>query len=113
MTIKQIMIGAGILFVGFSMGVSMDTQEVEVVREVEKIVEVEKNSDTWRELKEVDDKAYMIADEYIQLCSAGFYAVSNLDSGTLEAVVNQIPEKNKQIEQVAAERQELLQKLGY
>jgi hypothetical protein len=65
MTLKQIGIGAVILLVGIGFGASGKTQvvEKEVIKEVpvETIVEVEKNGDTWRRLKEIDDKGFIVA----------------------------------------------------
>lgn len=120
MSIKQIGIGIAILFIGMMIGASGEVVkeipvEKEVIKEVpvEKIVEVEKNGDTWRRLKEIDDQGFIVAGESMELCSAGFYAVSQLDVNTLEAVAKQIPAKNKEIEALSLERNEVLVKLGY
>jgi hypothetical protein len=49
----------------------------------------------------------------MELCSAGYYAISNNDLGTLEAVAEQIPKKNTEIEALASQRQQVLKELGY
>lgn len=99
---------------GGVIGVSgKDVREVEVIKEVPVEVTVEANDDTWRKLKEVDDQGFMVAGESLELCSAGFYAVSQLDANTLEVVVSQIPAKSEKMTELAQQRQELLKELGY
>lgn len=115
--IKKVGLGVIIFLVGVGYGGIGKTQTItkEVIKEVpvEKIVEVEKNSDTWRELKITDDKGFTASSEAMQLCSAGFYAISNSDIATLELVTKQMKTKTVEITEVAVKRQILLKELGY
>lgn len=87
----------------------------EVVKEVpvEKTVEVEKNGDTWRSLKTVDDQGFVIAGENMTLCSAGFSAVVNGDINEINRVATQVKANTTKLNNLAEDRQELLKKLGY
>jgi hypothetical protein len=104
-------------FIGIGFGGAGKTQtiEKEVVKEVpvEKTVEVEKNGDEWRKLKSIDDEGFIVAGEAMQLCSAGYYAISNGDVNTLEAVTAETKTKTTKMLQLGAERQKVLKTLGY
>ncbi len=82
-------------------------------KEVEKIVEVEKNIKEWRQLKEIDDQGFVYAQESMSLCSEGFIAVSNLDVETMEEVTEKIKLLPAKIQKTATERGIILGKLGY
>ena len=117
MTKKTIAIGIIIFVLGVGIGGAGKTKTVEkeVVREVpvEKTVQVEKNSDEWRKLKSIDDEGFTVAGEAMELCSAGYYAISNNDVNTLQAVTNETKKKTTKMLQLATERQKVLKVLGY
>ncbi len=78
-----------------------------------KEVEVEKNLSIWRELKEVDDQTFVIAVKSSELSSAAFYAISQGDSGTIQAVTLEAKKNTEEFNRLKIKRQEILTKLGY
>jgi len=113
---KIIAIIAVVFFFGVVFGAagkSEDEKGLVAEKVVEKTVEVEKNNDTWRSLKSVDDKGLAIAADNMILCSEGFNAIVNLDVDEMERVSARVRANTSTIEILTAERQQLLEKLGY
>lgn len=114
---KFIIIAIVIFIAGLSMGVLGRTRLVtrEVIKEVpvEKVVEVEKNTDTWKALKDVDDLGFVIASEQMGLCSRGFTAISNLDVAEMKQVTKEVNDNTNILTGLIVDRKELLKKLGY
>jgi hypothetical protein len=78
-----------------------------------KEVEVEKNVSVWRELKEIDDQTFLVAVKSSELSSAAFYAVSQGDKGTIQAVTAEAKKNSQEFDRLKDKRKEILTKLGY
>ena len=52
-----------------------------------KIREIVKNEAEWKQLKSIDDEAFLLAGEFILACSAGALAAGNSDLSALETAV--------------------------
>ena len=105
------------IFFGILIGASGDTKTIEKEVTVDKIVEVpvevEKNISEWRELKEIDDKAFQVAISNSELCAAGFYAISQGDADTVQAVADETKKNIQEFDELGGKRKEVLTKLGY
>jgi len=78
-----------------------------------KEIEVEKNVSIWRELKEIDDQTFVVAVKSSELSSAAFYAISQGDNGTIQAVTAEAKKNSQEFEKLKIQRKEVLEKLGY
>lgn len=78
-----------------------------------KEVEVEKNVLIWRELKEIDDQTFLVAAKSSELSSAAFYAISQGDNGTIQAVTEEAKKNSKVFDDLKNKRKDILTKLGY
>lgn len=103
---KTIVILIAVFLLGLAIGSSgNETKEV--------IVEKEASIETWRELKEVDDTALIIAGDQLGLCGDAFYSASVLDFDTLELIADQVMSGVEELESIGTRRRELLYELGY
>lgn len=121
---KRIIIGV-IIFITFLTGIGLGastkattitkevTKEVPVEKVVERTVEVEKNTDTWQQLKAVDDQGFLIASEQMGLCGQGFTAAANFDTKELTRITSEVKTNTTSLNLLAVTRQSLLKKLGY
>jgi len=83
------------------------------VREVVKEVPTQCDYSNWRTLKEIDDIGFTLSAEGLDLCSRGFYAVSELDVDKLTKISAEMETLTPKIQNVANRRQSILKTLGY
>lgn len=108
---KRVLIYGFIIFTaGFWFGTTAENTEV---REVERIVEVERNIGTWRELKEVDDEVIALAATQLGLCGEGFLAISNRNFDEVNRIIGDVRATTERVNGLVGERKRLLEKLGY
>ncbi len=108
---KKVAFALGLAVIVFLLGTLFGTtlsKDPEV-----KEVEVEKNAALWQELKEIDDRAFQVAINNSELSAAAFYAVSQGDTGTIEAVTTEVEKNTDEFNVLGEKRKEILKKLGY
>lgn len=97
----------------FAGGTLFGTSLTKTPEKVVERVEVEKNREEWRELKAIDDELIKIAVGNSELCAGAFYAISNGDAGTLQAVLAEQKELNQKFDTAAKARSNVTKALGY
>lgn len=110
---KQIAIKVGLLFVVLLVGILIGTKITKDPQAIVTTVEVEKNGDTWRELKAIDDEGFKLASKQLELCTGAMYAASNGDLGTLTAIDAEIKKDAGKSSEISKARQNALKILGY
>lgn len=109
---KAALIIGGIAII-FLVGTYFGTTITKTPEKIVETVEVEKNGDTWRKLKTIDDQALELAVTNSELYSATLYAIVEGDAGTIEAITQQVKANNQEFEQLQKARANVVQELGY
>lgn len=103
MNMKNIILIVVSLFVGIIMG---RVQSVEVKEDTTLTT-------TWKSIKDLDDKVFVLAGEQMQLCTKGLNAFKNADVSGMYKVATDIKGKTEEVNKLAEQRQELLRQVGY
>lgn len=110
---KQIALKIGLLALVLLVGVFIGTKLTKDPQAIVTTVEVEKNGDTWRELKAIDDEGFRLAQTQIELCTGAMYAASQGDTGTLTAIEEQVEKEAGRSAVIVETRRQILNELGY
>lgn len=100
-----------IIVFSFALLIGAYSEPKETIKEVEK--EVCYREDTWKKLKEVDDRGFILSSESMSLASDAFIAISRFDLDEIEAITKKIEDKNEEMSSLAVKRQQILRELGY
>ena len=100
LTIKIAFLMACSFFVGMIMGSPSEVTE-------------SKYSDSQiRRVFQVDSEAMLIAADYVELCAESYKAISISDNERLVEIVNEMAEKNAELEELTVKRINLVEEIG-
>ena len=100
------------LFIGIGIGGSGSKDTPAPVTKTNTVY-VDKNGDTWKQLKTIDDQGFSLASEGMGVCAEGYTAIGNGDYASLATISPKMKDLTTQINAIGVQRQGLLTQLGY